>query len=181
MIKHLIKALTLFSVLTIFTIGTVQAQKSTKRIGNRPRHGSSNATFSIIKGNQIGIKMNIGSKNHHLETLNFGVENFAADPVKFKVNVYEFNGETPGENLVNNDIISSFPKGKNRIDVDLSAANIIAKGKILVSIEFLGNFNGSAPAFSIGILNGGMYRYENGKWEKDSVAGVDFNVMVTKL
>ena len=165
----------------LFAIGTVQAQEKTKTIGNKPREGSSNASFSVTKGQQIGIKMKAGSKPVQLLKLDFGVDNRMRDSIKFKVNVYEFNEDKPGENLVKQDIIGAIPKGKNRINVDLSVYNITTKGTILVAIEWLNTQGGNEPSFSIGLFNGGTYRYEGTEWKKMPVAGVDFNVLVKKL
>jgi hypothetical protein len=157
------------------------AQDKTKRIGNKPRMGSSNSSFSVVKGHQIGIKMDAGRKAVQLLTLNFGVENRNPDSLQFKVNVYNFKGEQPGGSLTTNAIIAAMPPGKNRLDVDLSKFNITAKGDILVAIEFLFTQSGSSPSFSIGLFNGGTYRYEGTEWKKMPVAGVDFNVLVKKL
>lgn len=157
------------------------AQDKTKRIGNKPRMGSSNSSFSVTKGHQVGIKMNAGRKAVQLMTLNFGVDNRNTDSLQFKVNVYEFKGEQPGENLASKAIIAAMPPGKNRLDVDLSKFNITVKGDILVAIEFLSTQTGSSPSFSIGLFNGGTYRYEGTEWKKMPVAGVDFNVQVKKL
>lgn len=181
MIKLLIRQLIVLSALIFFTFGMIHAQDVTKRIGNHPKTGSANARFSINKGQQIGVKMNVGSKYHQLITLNFGVDNAVAKSINFKVNIYKINGEIPGENIVKEEIYSSIPAGKNRVNVDLSASNLTVKGKILVSIEFVDDFNGPLPAFSIGILNGGTYTYRAGKWEKTPVAGVDFNIIVKKV
>lgn len=167
--------------LLMFAAFTTQAQDKTKTIGNKPREGSSNATFAVVKGQQIGIKMKAGSKPVQLLKLNFGVDNRMRDSIQFKVNVYDFNGDKPGENLVKQDILSAMPKGKNRINVDLSPYNITTKGTILVSIEWLKTQSGSEPSFSIGLFNGGTYRYENTEWKKMPVAGADFNVEVKKL
>lgn len=170
-----------FTILILLAALFVQAQDKTKVIGNKPREGSSNSSFAVIKGQQVGIKMKAGSKPVQLLKLNFGVENRNRDSIKFKVNVYEFYGDTPGENLIRQDIIAAMPKGKNRINVDLSPYNIITKGTILVAIEWLDTYNGSEPAFAIGLFNGGTYRNQTGEWKKMPVAGVDFNVLVKKL
>jgi hypothetical protein len=169
-------------ILLLISIGFLSsAQDKTKRIGNKPRMGSSNSSFSTTKGHQVGIKMNAGRKEVQLMTLNFGVDNRNTDSLKFKVNVYEFKGEQPGVNLATQAIIAAMPPGKNRLDVDLSKFNLKAKGEILVAIEFLTTQPGSSPSFSIGLFNGGTYRYEGSEWKKMPVAGIDFNVMVKKI
>jgi len=170
--------ITFVAIFLLFAIA-VQAQK-TKMIGNKPREGSSNSTFAVIKGNQIGVKMKAGSKVVQLLKLNFGVENRGSDTLKFKVNIYDFSNVLPGENLVKDEIKGSIPKGKNRIDVDLVPYNINAKGDILVSIEWLNNQQVKEPSFAIGLFNGGTWNYEHGAWKKTPVAGVDFNVLVEK-
>lgn len=178
MTTKFISAICFFAILITFN---AQAQDKTKRIGNKPRYGSSSSSFSIIKGQQIGIKMDAGRKPVQLLSLNFGVDIHGTDSVKFKVNVYEFTGEQPGENLAKQPIIAVMPKGKNHLDVDLSKFNITAKGDILVAIEYLTTQNGVSPSFSIGLFNGGTWRFEGTEWKKMPVAGVDFNVLVKKL
>jgi hypothetical protein len=160
---------------------SAQAQDKTKRIGNKPRTGSSNTSFAVAKGHQVGIKMNAGRKMVQLLSLDFGVSNNKPDTLSFRVNVYDFKGEKPTENLVKNDIISGIPPGKNRVTVDLSKYGIRAKGDILVSIEFLSVKLGANPSFAIGLFNGGTYHYEGTEWKKMPVAGVDFNVTVKVL
>jgi hypothetical protein len=170
-----------FILITLFASLNLQGQDHTKLIGNKARQGSSNSSFPAIKGQQVGIKMNAGRKPVQLLKLNFGVENHHPDAIKFKVNVYEFNEDKPGEAITTKDIIASIPNGKSRVDVDLSPYNIVTKGEILVSIEFLSTLKGPEPIFSIGLFNGGTYRYQNDVWKKMPVAGVDFNVLVKKV
>ena len=175
-----IKRVLLITVFTIATIGSAAAQKGTKVIGNKPRSGSSNSSFDMTKGNQVGIKMNAGHKPVQLLKLHFDMENVSKDSLQFKVNVYEFNDVAPGKNLATRNIYGAVPKGKNRITVDLEPYNIIAKKEILVAVEWLNNYQGDNH-FAIGLFNGGTYRFENGAWKKTPVAGVDFNVLVRKM
>lgn len=169
------------AMLILTTFITAQAQEKTKRIGNKPRLGSSNSTHSVIKGNQIGIKMEAGRKPVQLLKLDFGVTNNTGKTLKFKVNVYEFNGIMSGENFVKKDIIAEIPVGKNRVDVDLSPYNIEVKRDILATIEWLETVDGASPSFAIGVFNGGSYEYASGKWKKIPVFGLDFNIIVKKL
>ncbi|WP_295769692.1 hypothetical protein [uncultured Mucilaginibacter sp.] len=180
MLKFL-KILSLIVALFMFAAFTVQAQDKVKTIGNKPRKGTSNASFPVVKGQQIGIKMNAGKKDVQLLNLNFGVENNNSDTLKFKVNVYEFDGVTTQQNFVKTDIIGAIPYGKSRVDVNLEPYNVMAKGTLLVAIEWLNTHKGSEPSFSIGLFNGGTYRNQSGEWKKMPVAGVDFNVKVKKL
>ena len=170
----LIIALSMFSL-------TTQAQDKIKRIGNKPRTGTSNTSFAVNKGHQIGIKMNAGRKNVQLLSLDFGVENNKQEPIEIKVNVYQFKKEQPTENLSKGPILAKIPAGKSRMSIDLAKYDIQAKGDILVAIEFLDTKPGNDPIFSIGLFNGGTYRYQGTEWKKMPVAGVDFNVMVKKL
>jgi hypothetical protein len=182
MIKKL-TSLKLIPLLTLFILcaSSLHAQDKTKVIGNKPRHGSSNSSFGVIKGNQIGIKMEAGRKPVELLKLDFGVENNSTENLKFKVNVYEFNGILSGENFVKQDITGTIPPGKNRINVDLSPYHVQVKGDLLVTIEWLTTVDSANPHFAIGIFNGGSYQFENGKWKKVPVFGLDFNILVKKL
>ncbi len=176
----LLKMRTIFTSFILFSVFTVYAQ-DTATIGNKLRSGTSNSSFAVIRGQQIGIKMKAGHKLVKLLRLNFDAENRSSDSLKFKVNVYEFNNALPGENLVTQTITGSMPKGKHLINVDLSPYDIKVKGSILVSIEWLETKQVAEPVFSIGLFNGGTWQNENDKWKKVPVAGVDFNVLVEKL
>lgn len=172
--------LILFSALLLFSAVTAQAQDKTKRIGNKPRSGSANSSFGVIKGNQVAIKMKAGKKPVQLLKFSFDVDNRDRDSLQFKVNVYPYDVSV-GENLVKQDIFGTIPRGKNKITVDLEPYNIQVKGTVFVAIEWLKTDQGANPSFAIGLFNGGTYTYENSTWKKMPVAGVDFNVMVKKL
>ncbi len=174
------KCIILIAAFNIAAIFTAQAQKDTKVIGNKLRSGSANSSFSLNKGNQLGIKMSAGKKPVQLLKLRFDVESLNQDSIRFKVNVYEFNNVAPGKNLVKQEVYGAIPNGKNRITVDLEPYNIIAKGDILVAVEWLKTYTGDNH-FAIGLFNGGSYYFENDVWKKQGVAGVDFNVLVRKL
>ncbi|WP_439697607.1 hypothetical protein ACFGVS_04295 [Mucilaginibacter sp. AW1-7] len=164
------------------------AQDKTKMIGNKPREGSANNSFSAVKGGQVGIRMNAGRKQVQLLKLNFHAANQSGDSVPFKVNVYKMNGKLPADtNLVVAEIKGTIPKyengGHQLVTVDLSPYNVVVSGQILVSIEFLTTKNGSEISFACGLLNGGTFHKEPGidKWKKIPVVGADFNVLVKKL
>ncbi len=182
MIKKLstLKLKLTLTAIILLAVLSAQAQHTTT-IGNTPRTGSSNSTFAVIKGQQVGVKMKAGSKMVKLLKLNFGVENHSTDTLKFKVNVYGFNGTVPDDNLVKQTIIGGIPKGNNRIIVDLSPYDIEVNGDILVSIEWLSTKQFTEPSFHIGLFNGGTWNYENDAWKHTPVAGVDFSVLVEKL
>ncbi|WP_345953869.1 hypothetical protein [Mucilaginibacter sp. PAMB04168] len=176
-----LKTTVLLTAFTLLTAFAAQGQDKIKTIGNKPRTGSSNATFAVAKGQQIGVKMNAGNKPVQLLNLNFGSQNDNRDSLGFKVNVYDFSSNAPGDNLIKQDIIAYIPHGNNRINVDLAPYNIRAKGAILVAIEWLTTHKGSEPHFFIGLFNGGTYRNEGAEWKKMAVAGVDFNIQVKQL
>lgn len=165
----------------LLTAFNVKAQDKIKTIGNKARTGSSNASFSVVKGNQLGVKIKAGGKPVQLLSLNFGVENRNNDSLKFKVNVYEYDGTKTSNNFVKQDIIGYIPHGKNRVTVDMASYNVTVKGSLLVAIEWMDTHKGSEPSFSIGLFNGGTFRYQSGEWKKIPVAGVDFNLEVKKL
>ena len=176
-----LKSILLIAIVFLFTAFNARAQDKTKLIGNKPRHGSSNSTSEVIKGNQLGIVMKAGHKPVQLLKLEFGVENTDQSSHEFKVNVYEFTDKPSGENLLKENVFGIIPKGKNRVSVDLSTYDLIVKGDILVAIEWTKTVSGANPHFAIGLFNGGSYVYEGDKWKKIPVAGFDFNMLVKKL
>jgi hypothetical protein len=168
------------AVMILVTAFTTQAQDKTRLIGNKSRSGSSNSSFSVVKGNQVAIKMKAGKKPVQLLKFTFDVDNRYRDSLQFKVNVYPYDVSV-GENFVKQDITGTIPRGKNKITVDLEPYNVQVKGTVLVAIEWLKTDEGANPSFAIGLFNGGTYTYENNTWKKMPVAGVDFNVLVKKL
>lgn len=170
---------TIFAALLITVALPVNAQKI-KTIGNKLRSGTSNNTFGVIKGDEIGIKMKAGKKKVQLLKLTFDVENRQPDSLAFKVNVYNFSDEKAGENLVKQEIKGMIAPGKIRQVVDIAPYNIETSGDILVSIEWLKTSPGMEAAFAIGLFNGGTYHKESvtDEWKKIPVAGVDFNMQV---
>ncbi|WP_429392483.1 hypothetical protein [Mucilaginibacter lappiensis] len=169
------------------------AQDKTKTIGNKSRSGTTNNSFNIVQGGQVGIKMNAGRKPVELLKLTFHVDNLGKDTIPFKVNVYTMGDKLPqGDNLVKEEIKGSIAREKDPdspltsnqlISVDLSPYKIGVKGEILVSVEFLSTIPGKNLGFSCGLLNGGTY-YKKGpdtEWKKIPVVGADFNVLVKKL
>jgi len=175
------RILSLLLIIISLNMPALKAQDKTRLIGNKARTGSSNSTSSVIKGNQIGIKMKAGKKPVELLNLSFSVEYNGPDNPKFKVNVYEFNGIMSGENFVKQDIIAAIPKGKNRVNVDLAPFHIQVKKDLLVSIEWLETVHNANPHFAIGLFNGGSYEFKEGKWKRIPVVGFDFNMLVKKL
>jgi hypothetical protein len=169
------------------------AQDKTKTIGNKSRSGTTNNSFNIVQGGQVGIKMNAGRKPVELLKLTFHVDNLGKDTIPFKVNVYTMGDKLPqGDNLVKEEIKGSIARKKDPnspltsnqlISVDLSPYKVGVKGEILVSVEFLSTIPGKNLGFSCGLLNGGTY-YKKGpdtEWKKIPVVGADFNVLVKKL
>jgi hypothetical protein len=164
------------------------AQDKTKTIGNKAREGSTNTSFSAVKGAQVGIRMSAGHKSVQLLKLNFHVANHAHDSIPFKINMYKMNGKFPADsNLVSGEIKGRIPKYSNGehqlVSVDISAYKVIVSGDILVSIEFLTSKDGANIGFACGLLNGGTFHKDSPgeKWKKIPVVGVDFNVLVKKL
>ncbi len=72
----------------------VLGQHKIKTIGNKPRTGSANSSFSAVKGSQVGIEMNAGGKVWQLMKLSFHTVKNSNDSVLVKVNVYQMDGNT---------------------------------------------------------------------------------------
>jgi hypothetical protein len=176
-----------------FTVLTGFAQDKTKTIGNKSRKGTTNNSFGIVQGGQVGIKMSAGHKPVELLKLTFHVDNLGKDTIRFKVNVYTMGDKLPqGDNLVKEEVKGSIVREKDLnepltsnqlISVDLSPYKIEVKGEILVAVEFLSTMPGKSLGFSCGILNGGTYHKNSPdtEWKKMPVVGADFNVLVKKL
>ena len=183
----------LFICFICFAAFNSLAQDKTKTIGNKSRSGTTNNSFGIVQGAQVGIRMNAGHKPVELLKLSFHVDNLGKDTIPFKVNVYAMGDKLPqGDNLVKEEIKGSIIREKDPngplinnqlIDVDLSPYKVEVKGDILVSVEFLNTVPNKSLGFSCGLLNGGTYYKKNldAVWKKIPVVGADFSVLVKKL
>ena len=183
----------LFICFICFAAFNSLAQDKTKTIGNKSRSGTTNNSFGIVQGSQVGIRMNAGHKPVELLKLSFHVDNLGKDTIPFKVNVYAMGDKLPqGNNLVKEEIKGSIIREKapneplinnQLISVDLSTYKVDVKGDIIVSIEFLSTMPNKSLGFSCGLLNGGTYYKKNPdtEWKKIPVVGADFNVLVKKL
>lgn len=166
------------------------AQDKTRTIGNKSRSGTTNNSFGIVQGAQVGIKMNAGHKPVELLKLTFHVNRVGKDTIPFKVNMYTMGDKLPqGNNLVKEEIKGTITRDKTveidnqLITVDLTPYKIQVKGDILVTVEFLKTEPNNSLGFSCGLFNGGTY-YKKGpdvEWKKIPIVGADFNVLVKKL
>lgn len=192
-IRNLLAFKTLLACSFCFIALFGNAQDKTKTIGNKSRSGTTNNSFNIVQGGQVGIKMNAGRKPVELLKLTFHVDNLGKDTIPFKVNVYTMGDKLPeGDNLIKEEIKGSIARendpntpltGNQLISVDLSPYKIGVKGEIVVSVEFLRTIPGKNLGFSCGLLNGGTY-YKKGPdadWKKMPIIGADFNVLVKEL
>jgi len=183
----------LFICFICFAAFNSLAQDKTKTIGNKSRSGTTNNSFGVVQGGQVGIRMNAGHKPVELLKLSFHVDNLGKDTIPFKVNVYAMGDKLPqGDNLVKEEIKGSIIREKDPngplmynqlISVDLSPYKVDVKGDILISVEFLKTIPNKSLGFSCGLLNGGTYYKKNPDvvWKKIPVVGADFNVLVKKL
>ncbi|SDD22424.1 hypothetical protein SAMN05216464_101122 [Mucilaginibacter pineti] len=176
-----------FALMLCFVTLNTLAQDKTKTIGNKPRTGSSNTSYDVVQGGQVGIKMSAGSKPVQLLKLDFHVTSRTNDTIPFKVNVYTMDGKLVKDNFVTAEIkgtIKKYDQAQSQlISVDLSPYNVLAKGNILVAVEFLKTQPGSNLGFACGILNGGTYNKYSAthEWKKTPIVGADFSVLVKKL
>ncbi|WP_090470914.1 hypothetical protein [Mucilaginibacter sp. OK268] len=197
MINHCLPLSKVFKLLFIcficFAAFNSLAQDKTKTIGHKARSGTTNNSFGVVQGAQVGIRMNAGHKLVELLKLSFHVDNLGKDTIPFKVNVYAMGDKLPeGDNLVKEEIKGTIVREKDPggplinnqlISVDLALYKVDVKGDILVSVEFLNTMTGKSLGFSCGLLNGGTYYKKNPdtEWKKIPIVGADFNVQVKKL
>lgn len=165
----------------------VLGQHKIKVIGNKPRTGSANSSYSVVKGSQVGVEMNAGGKLWQMMMLNFHTLKNSNDSILVKVNVYQMDGKIPGKiNLVNADargVIKCCNAGTVQLNtIDLSAYNIKVSGDILVAIEFLETKNDPPVNFACGLFNGGSFykKADSVAWKKIPVLGADFSVSLAR-
>lgn len=93
--RNLISFKLLLACLLCLTALLSNAQDKTKTIGNKSRSGTTNNSFNVVQGSQVGIKMNAGRKPVELLKLTFHVDNLGKDTIPFKINVYAMGDKLP--------------------------------------------------------------------------------------
>ncbi|MBE7177144.1 MAG: hypothetical protein INR69_12105 [Mucilaginibacter polytrichastri] len=165
-----------------FLLSSIGASAQEKVAGNKGSR-KANMSFSVKKGEEIGVKIKAGRKEARLKKFTFRLDTDYRKQARFKVNVYDLQGAFPGKNIATDSITSVIPRtGEPEengvvVVVDLTPYKLSVKGDFLISIEWLETLPGNGPLFSSGLLNGGTWlKNGTGEWKKLPVIGASFQV-----
>lgn len=151
-------------------------------LGNTTQSKSTNAGFnSNLLGNEIGEIIKIKKAPTLLKQFNASLAHEATDSVKLRLNFYSVKDGMPYEILQQQNIFVTIKKGQEQISVDLTPYNIVVNDKFFVSLEWIQNSKGAGLMFSASLFSSPIIARETSQaaWEKESLAGVGFNVLVS--
>lgn len=116
------------------------AYSESKVFGNKQKSkGNSFGYGSAELGSEIAAKIKL-KKETYIESAHFTV-NFIgeSDSMKYRVNLYEKDGEELGQNLIRENVIVSVKQERGTFSVDLKDLEIYAQGEVLLSLEWVEN------------------------------------------
>ena len=126
------------------TVEVLPDFKQAKWIGHKKTKAITVTNLAISnKPNQnlgaaIGRKFRLGKKTTQLKQFRFFLSYNDFDAVRFRVSIYTIKNGKPGELLNTQEILTELlPQQREWITVDLSPYKIIAKGKIVVAIDWV--------------------------------------------
>jgi len=108
-------------------------------IRNKTR-GRSIAFGSPQLGTEIGAAIKI-KKATYIKNANFVLNHAKGDSLLFRVNVYQFKDGEIGPNLLTENIFIKRKQEKGTITIDLQKYNLILESDVLLSLEWLRNFD----------------------------------------
>ncbi len=91
-------------------------------------------------GTQIGAAIKI-KKSTYIKSANFVLNHAKGDSLLFRVNIYQFKEGEVGDNLLTENVIIKRKQEKGTITVDLEKYNIVLESDVILSLEWLRNFD----------------------------------------
>jgi pimeloyl-ACP methyl ester carboxylesterase len=156
-----------------------------KRIGNTTSSKFISVGFPLrLLGGETGVKMNLGKRPVWLRHFNFNIASNRLDSAVFRLNLYQFDRGVPSVNILTRNILVRIGKQIGGYSVDLSDYKLMAKGDILVSLEWVQAVSAApenaAIFFSAGFLNSATWHRQTSQasWKKLGGIGAGFNLVV---
>lgn len=122
---------------------TVVGDKLDKEVvlGTRnEKRGHSVGFGSTQLGTEIGSIIEV-SEPTFIKTANFVLNHAKGDSLYLRLNFYDFSGEEVGEKLVRENVLVREKQRKGTISVDMKPYNLVLENDVLVTLEWLKNFN----------------------------------------
>lgn len=89
------------------------------------------------KGHEIGLKIDLGKKLVRLETFHVRIHKQSWDTTVFRIHIRDIINGLPNKELINQNIIINVTQQDGWAKFDLSRYNIVLKGEIALSLEWL--------------------------------------------
>jgi hypothetical protein len=151
-------------------------------LGNTTQSKSTDAGFTSNRlGNEIGEIIKIKRAPTFLREFNASLAHSIPDSIKLRLNFYSVKDGLPDKILQQQNIFVTVKKGQEQITVDLTPYNIVVSDKFFVSLEWIKDSPGPGLMFSASLFSSAMISRETSQaaWEKEGLAGVGFNVLVS--
>lgn len=92
-------------------------------------------------GTEIGALIPI-NKPTFIKNANFVINHAKGDSLLFRVNIYDYQKEQIGENILKENVLIATKQRKGTITVDLTPLNLILENDVLLTLEWIKDDNG---------------------------------------
>lgn len=89
------------------------------------------------KGHELGLEIDLGEKPVKIEDLNLKIHTQSFDTSMFRLHLRRIDNELPGKELLTENIFFDITRMKGWEKIDLSEYNIVASGKVVLTIEWI--------------------------------------------
>jgi len=111
-------------------------------LGLKLEKKSNSIGFSTAElGTEIGALIEI-DKETLLKTANFRINHAKGDSLLYRVNIYSFQDDEVGENLLTENVIISGAQMRGTYTVDLTPFNLVVDQDVILSLEWIKDDNG---------------------------------------
>lgn len=93
--------------------------------------------YEYGKGYDVGLKIQLGAKPVNLKTLHMNVYKQSFDTVILRLHIRSISHRMPSEELLSSNILIAITKSSGLVDIDLSNYNLVFKGDIALSLEWI--------------------------------------------
>ena len=89
------------------------------------------------KGHEIGLKIDLGTSHVRLQSIHIRIDKQSYDSSLFRLHIRDIKNGLPHEELLSNNILITISQTSGWIDIDLSKYNLVFKGEIALTLEWL--------------------------------------------
>lgn len=120
----------------------ISAEKMVQKKYGIKKRGLIHFTDGIFQNNdsfEIGQLINLGDSEGQITSVNLHINSSRTDSASFRIKFYGYDEDEnrPAERISEHDILQRHPIQEGWLKFDLAKYNLILKGKVFVSIEFI--------------------------------------------